>query len=56
MSWLYELSQVYDNTIKRNSDEKPTPIYHISNNASVTVCFVTLYSLYGVVFAGTLSS
>jgi len=37
MSWLYELSQVYDNTIKRNSDEKPTPIYHISNNASVTV-------------------
>ena len=37
MSWLYELSQVYDNTIERNSDEKPTPIYHISNNASVTV-------------------
>ncbi len=37
MSWLVELEKVYDNTISRKSDEKPEPIYHISNNASVTV-------------------
>lgn len=37
MSWLVELEKVYDNTISRKSEEKPEPIYHISNNASVTV-------------------
>ncbi len=37
MSWISELSQVYDNTISRSSEEKPSPIFHIANNASVTI-------------------
>ena len=37
MSWLTELEKVYDNTIDKKSEDKPAPIYHISNNASVTV-------------------
>lgn len=40
MSWLTELSKVYDNTIEQNVDpiEKPMPLYHIANNASLTIC------------------
>ena len=37
MSWLTELEKVYDNTIDKKTDDKPAPVYHISNNASVTV-------------------
>jgi CRISPR-associated protein, csd1 family len=37
MSWLTELEKVYDNMIDKKTDDKPAPIYHISNNASVTV-------------------
>ena len=37
MSWLTELERVYDNMIDKKTDDKPAPIYHISNNASVTV-------------------
>ena len=37
MSWLTELEKVYDNMIDKKMDDKPAPIYHISNNASVTV-------------------
>jgi len=37
MSWISELSKVYDNTIGWKSDDKPTPMYHITNNASVTI-------------------
>lgn len=36
MSWIAELVKVYDNTIGRTGD-KPYPIYHIANNASITV-------------------
>lgn len=37
MSWLTELEKVYDNTIDKKTDDKPAPVYHISNNASVTI-------------------
>ena len=37
MSWLTELEKVYTNMIDKKTDDKPAPIYHISNNASVTV-------------------
>lgn len=38
MSWIVELSKVYDN-IQRNNNiiDKPIPIYHVTNNASVTI-------------------
>lgn len=35
MSWLSELAKVYDNVV--NNDDKPLPIYHWANNASVTI-------------------
>lgn len=37
MSWLTELEKVYDNTIYKKTDDKPAPVYHISNNVSVTI-------------------
>ncbi len=39
MSWITELAKVYDNTILWNikAENKPTPIFHTTNNASVTV-------------------
>lgn len=36
MSWVTELEKVYDNVID-TVDDKPIPIYHITNNASVTI-------------------
>ena len=36
MSWITELAKVYDNVINKNEDQ-PLPIYHITNNASVTI-------------------
>ena len=36
MSWLTELSKVYDN-VANNESERPLPIYHWANNASVTI-------------------
>lgn len=35
MSWITELAKVYDNTI--DQDDRPIPIFHTANNASITV-------------------
>jgi CRISPR-associated protein Csd1 len=38
MGWLTELSTVYDEVIKGSSkDHKPLPLYHIENNAPLTI-------------------
>ena len=37
MSWITELAKVYDNTISSKADDKPTPMFHTTNNAAVTV-------------------
>ena len=37
MSWITELAKVYDNTISWENDDKPTPVYHTTNNAAVTI-------------------
>ncbi len=37
MSWITELAKVYDNTIGWKNDDKPTPMFHTTNNASVTI-------------------
>ena len=37
MSWITELAKVYDNTILWENDDKPTPVYHTTNNATVTI-------------------
>ena len=41
MSWITELSKVYDNTIRNDIGEdgngRPIPMFHTANNASVTI-------------------
>jgi len=41
MSWITELSKVYDNTIRNDVGEdengRPIPMFHTANNASVTI-------------------
>ena len=37
MNWITELEKVYDKTIDKKSGDKPFPIYHITNNASLTI-------------------
>ncbi|MCR5621139.1 MAG: type I-C CRISPR-associated protein Cas8c/Csd1 [Treponema sp.] len=38
MSWITELAKVYDNTIHGDTiDDKPLPMFHTSNNASMTI-------------------
>ncbi|MCQ2601725.1 MAG: type I-C CRISPR-associated protein Cas8c/Csd1 [Treponema sp.] len=37
MNWITELEKVYDKTIDKKSNDKPFPIYHITNNASLTI-------------------
>ena len=37
MSWITELAKVYDNTISWKNNDKPTPIFHTTNNAAVTI-------------------
>ena len=37
MNWITELEKVYDKTIEKKSNDKPFPIYHITNNASLTI-------------------
>jgi CRISPR-associated protein Csd1 len=37
MGWLTELNAVYDQVMKNSKDDKPLPLYHIANNAPLTV-------------------
>jgi CRISPR-associated protein Csd1 len=37
MGWLTELSAVYDQVTRKGKDDKPLPLYHIANNAPLTI-------------------
>jgi CRISPR-associated protein Csd1 len=37
MGWLTELSAVYDQVARKGRDDKPLPLYHIANNAPLTI-------------------
>ncbi|MDR0910930.1 MAG: type I-C CRISPR-associated protein Cas8c/Csd1 [Spirochaetaceae bacterium] len=37
MGWMTELATVYNNLMKRDTDDKPLPLYHIKNNAPLVI-------------------